>query len=115
MKIIVETVHTELTPALTAYIKEKLEPVGKLLRSLERRSESQLAVEVGKTTRHHRKGPVFRAEANLKIGGTMLRGEANEEDIRKAIDVLKDELKQEIIRFKEKNAAQSRRRSRSID
>ena len=113
MKIIIEATQIELTPALTAYIKEKFQPVGKLLRSFERGSESQLAIEVGKTTRHHRKGPVFRAEANLRLGGRLLRAEAEKEDVRAAIDVMKDELKLQTVHFKEKCAAKSRRGNRT--
>jgi len=62
-----------------------------------------LNIEVGKTTRHHKTGKVFRAETNLKIGKTLLRAEALGESLNEAIDLLEEELEREIKKFKEKS------------
>lgn len=61
-----------------------------------------LDIEVGKTTKHHRAGKIFRAEANLSVGKTLLRAEALGETLNEAIDLVENELKQEIKKFKEK-------------
>lgn len=60
-------------------------------------------VEIEKTTHHHLKGEIFRAEANLRVPiKGLLRVEKTEKDIYKAIDKVKDHLKEEITRYKEK-------------
>lgn len=113
MRIIIEAIRIEVTPALKTFIDRKLEPLGKFVKKFEKEDEAEFFLEISRTTKHHHKGLVFRAEANLKIGGTMLRAEANAENARTAIDALKDELKQEVLRFKEKITAKTRRDHRS--
>ncbi len=114
MRIIIEAVRIEVTPAFKAYIEGKLAPLGKFVKKFEKESEAEIFLEISRTTKHHHKGLVFRAEANLKIGGILLRAEANAEDARTAIDKVKDELKQEISHFKEKITAKMRRGNRRM-
>lgn len=64
-----------------------------------------LEIEVGKTTKHHKTGPYFRAEANLSIGKKLLRAEAIGENLNEAIDLLEEELEREIKKFKERKRA----------
>jgi len=64
-----------------------------------------LDLEVGKTTKHHRTGPYFRAEANLSIGKKLLRAEALGENLNEAVDLLEEELEREIKKFKERKRA----------
>lgn len=115
MRIITETVRIEATPALKSYIEEKLGPIGKFVKKFEKQSEAEIFLEISRTTKHHHKGLVFRAEANLKIAGTTLRAEANAEDARAAIDKVKDELKSEISRFKRKMTMMTRRGNRRAE
>ena len=61
-----------------------------------------LEIEVGKTTKHHKTGPYFRAEANLAIGKKLLRAEAIGETLNEAVDLLAEELEREIKKFKER-------------
>lgn len=64
-----------------------------------------LSIEVERTTRHHRKGKIFRAEANLSAGKKSLYAEAFGETLNEAIDLLKEALEQEIKKFKGKRRA----------
>lgn len=59
-------------------------------------------VEVGKITEHHKKGNIFRAEVNLTLPGSMLRAEEESDDLYAALDLVHDELKRQIISFKDK-------------
>lgn len=68
----------------------------------------EAGVEIGKSTRHHRNGPVFYAEINLRISGHLLRATCSHEDLRNAIVDAKDELQQQIKKFKEKINAKRR-------
>ena len=64
-----------------------------------------LKIEVERTTRHHRKGKIFRAEANLSFGKKVLYAEAFGETLNEAIDLLEEELEREIKKFKERKRA----------
>jgi len=100
MKITVKAANLDLTPALNRYLEEKIGSLSKFLKNYEIEGEIQVRVEVGRTTRHHHQGNVFRAEANLILPKKVLRGAAEKEDIRTAIDEVKSELQREIKKYK---------------
>jgi putative sigma-54 modulation protein len=87
----------ELTDAIKEHVNEK---VGSLEKYFDNIIEAR--VDVGKTTDHHQKGDVFRAEVNLQVPGTLLRAEAVEEDLYKAINEVKNELQRQLVEYKEK-------------
>lgn len=113
MKITIEASGVELTPALKIYIENKLKTLFKIAGKLEGEADAEILVEVSRTTKHHNKGPVFRAEGNLKLKKILFRAEADGESMRAAVDILKDELKREIVNFKERSASKGRRDERS--
>lgn len=114
MKITIEAVGTELTPALKVFIESKINSLSKLIEKLEGKGDAEVVLDISRTTKHHHKGLVFQAKSNLRLGKTLLRAEANGESIRAAVDVLKDELKKEIVNFKEKFDVLARRGARSV-
>jgi len=63
----------------------------------------EVRVEVGKPSKHHCSGRVYYAEANMKIGGQLLRATCQHEDLRNAIVDVKNELQVQIKKFKEKS------------
>ncbi|MDP3934674.1 MAG: ribosome-associated translation inhibitor RaiA [Candidatus Giovannonibacteria bacterium] len=73
-----------------------------------------LDIEVGKTTKHHRAGKIFRAEANLSVGRTLLRAEALGETLNEAIDLVEEELTREIKKFKERRHSLMLKGARSL-
>lgn len=100
MNIKIKTTNFSLTPAIKTYLENKLNSLDKFLPH----DESIIAdIELGKTTKHHQKGNIFKAEVNLKISGRLIRSVAEEWDLRVAIDRVKDELQREIKSNKEKN------------
>ncbi|MEI6379063.1 MAG: ribosome-associated translation inhibitor RaiA [Candidatus Falkowbacteria bacterium] len=99
MNIDIKATNLELTPALKNYIQEKMDMLDKYL------GDTPLIhahFEVELTTKHHVKGEIFRAEANLNLPHDMLRIEKTEKDMYKAIDKVKDHLKEMIVKYKEK-------------
>lgn len=98
-----------MMPSLKTYVEKKFSSLEKFIGKLEKESEAEIFLEISRITKHHHKGVVFSAEADLKLAGIILRAEANSEDARVAIDLIKDELKNEILRFKEKQIADRRR------
>ena len=91
--------NMELTEAIKMYVEEKVMSLEKMC---ERYSPCDVAVEVGKTSNHHQKGEIFRAEFNMTIPGASLRAETVKDDLYAAIDVSKDDLKRQLVDRKER-------------
>ena len=106
--------NTTLTPALEAYVEEKLvRMLGRILGKTNT-SAAKLVVEVGRSTRHHKKGEVWQAKATVAMGAKTNHAEATGESAREAIDLLEEELKREVVAFKEKSIAVKRRGERKF-
>lgn len=105
MKIDIKATNLELTPAIRAYIEEKIGSLERFLKRFETKSEIEVFIEIARTTKHHRHGNVLYAEAVIPLGKKILRAEHSDWDIRVAIDKIKDKLQQEIKKYKEKNTA----------
>jgi ribosomal subunit interface protein len=99
----------ELTPSLSRYIQEKMGSVAKLLGRFERDGELELFFEIARTSRHHKHGEVFYAEATLAMPGKTLRVEEYDADAHAAIDAVKDVLKVEVKRYKERRESKTSR------
>lgn len=124
MRITIRSKNLVITPALRIYIEQKiLKPVGKLLGARGNSPPAEgglrgisdlpiLDLEFSRTTRHHRKGRIYYAEANLSVGKRRLRASAEAEDIRSACDLLEEELERGIKRFKGRAVALERRGAR---
>lgn len=103
MRVVIHKKNLEITAALQNFIDIKLiRPVEKVLKNILDKELPLLEIEIGRNTNHHRKGMVYHAEANLSLGRVFMRAEVDEDDMRKACDLLKDELLREIVKFKNK-------------
>lgn len=94
--------YMEMTDAIRDYVEKK---VGSLEKFCENYSPCDVRVEVGKTSDHHQKGKIWRAEYTMTIPGASLRAESLEEDLYAAIDAAKDDLKRQLVEYKEKRIA----------
>ena len=89
----------DLTDAIKAAVENELAALDPMV---ERWGEAVSAdAEVGKTTNHHQKGEIFRAEVNLSIPGKLLRAEDENEDLYIAIKNVADTLVRELNKEKE--------------
>lgn len=88
------------TPAINAYIEAKFGHLDKFLGDM--RTPRDCVIEIGKTTKHHKKGDVFRAEADLVLPHKIIRAEAETPDLYTSIDLLETELQRQIRVFKGK-------------
>lgn len=100
MKIIIEKSGELVTPPFEAYIKDKLSSLEKLITHFEENGEVEIWLEVVRTTKHHGKGDVFRAAADLRMPKKILRAEEYADDARKAVLIMKDTLRGEIEKYK---------------
>lgn len=86
------------------------ETVEAKLKSLERYEPRiiSIEVEVGITTKHHQHGPVYFAEANVKIPGSLLRASQTATDLYSALDRVREVLQRELKSKKGKRIAKKR-------
>lgn len=88
----------ELTPAIKTYVEEKMASLNKYAAGIR-----HMDVEVGMTNRHHQKGDVFECRAVIQIDGDVMRIEKDAADLYKSIDKVRDHLRVELVKHKEKN------------
>ena len=123
MKIVIKATNLELNQELRDYIEEKiggLEKFAKVFQSenyyngffSKGKPRVEVWVEIGKTTRHHQKGDIFRAEAQMRFPGKSLRAESKRDDLKLAITEIKDELQRELKQYKEKAETAAKRKTR---
>ena len=99
MNLNIKATNLELTPELKEYVQKKMDMLDKYLGKFK---VINAHVELEKTTNHHLKGEIYRAEVNISIGGDLLRVEKTEKDVFKAIDKVKDHLDMVIKKYKDK-------------
>ena len=65
MQIKIKATNLALTPSISDYAKKRVEMLEKFI--AEGSENALIKVEVGKTTQHHKRGEIFRAEINASI------------------------------------------------
>ncbi len=113
MKIILKGKDFEITDSVEDYLRKKIKSLEKLFKNYDEEL-MKVEMEVGRTTRHHQTGDIFRAEINLSVGGKLFRAESERDDIFAAIDEVRDDLEREIKKFKTKKETISIRGARSF-
>ena len=109
MQIKIKTNNIAPTDSLSLYVKEKILSVEKFLEALHENGEFVAEVEIGKTTKHHHSGDVFRAEVNIRGKGKFFRAVSEKDDLYAAIDDVRNEIVREINSYKGKERALFRR------
>ncbi len=99
----------DLPQTIVNYIHDKLGSLDKLLKPLEEKDVVEARIEIARTTKHHQKGNVYRAECNLRLPGKLLRGEEQDWDLRLAIDRVRDQLQDQISDYSLKMRPQDSR------
>lgn len=91
MKRTIKTTNFTYTSEIADYLEKKLGAIEKYVDPAD--TSAILDIEIGKTTNHHNKGDIFKAEANLHAHPNIdVRSEVEKESLNAAIDALKDEL-----------------------
>jgi len=125
MKIIIKTKNIELTTALKNFVEERINSLEKIFKSIynnkyynhffgKGKPRVEAWVEVGKETLHHRKGPFFWAECQLKFPKRSIRSTARAKNLKLAISEVRDELQRELKEYKEKRLDVAKRGARTF-
>jgi len=110
LKLNIKGTNFKLEPLVYDYIQEKIGGLDKFIEKFD--SAVQGWVEIGLITKHHQSGNIYKAEVQITLPGKGVRSEATAKDIYLAIDMVKDELQQELKKYKEKEIAKDKRGAR---
>ncbi len=106
MKVNIKSTNLKLTSGIKKAIEEKIAPLDKFLPNAN--MPVKAFVEVALETKHHKKGGIYYAEANIQVPGKIIRSEAKEESLYKAINEVKDELQLLLKKYKNRQIAKKR-------
>ena len=106
----IKATNMELTGAINDYINKRLAGIEKFIKN----SEMNSNIEVGKTTNHHKRGDVFRAEFNIQISGTKFYAFSEKEDLYTAIDDAKEEIVRQVTSNKDRKKTLFKRGATSV-
>ena len=112
MHIILTGVHMEITDSIRGYTLEKMHSLDKLVPRDD--TSAKLSIELSKASNHHVNGQVFQAEALLHLRGKDTALKTTQDDLYKAIDVLKDMLAREMAQHKDKERSIVRRSAHKV-
>lgn len=99
MQINTKATNITITPAISEYVEKKINMLEKFFRGA---SDVLVNVEVGRTTKHHKSGDIFRAEIHVIVSGQEYYAEAETEDLYAAIDEVKDDIVHELTSKRKK-------------
>lgn len=97
MNINIRAIGMELTPAIRQYAEEKFTSLEKFANDI-----MQIDVDLGKATNHHNKGKIMHCAVVMQLKGEVIKIEREAEDLYKAIDKVKDHLRETLAQKKEK-------------
>jgi ribosomal subunit interface protein len=102
----------EITDAIRNYTLEKMQTLEKLIPQDD--TSAKLTVELSKTSNHHVNGQFYKAEGLLHIRGKETALRTTQDDLYKAIDILKDMLVRELAQHKDKERSIVRRSAHKV-
>lgn len=97
MNINLRSSGLELTPAIHQYVEEKFSSLEKYMGNI-----MQIDVVVGQDTKHHQKGEIYSCSVSIDLPKDLLKVERTAEDLYKAIDKVKDHLRETLAQYKER-------------
>lgn len=112
MKINIKGTNLKLTPSIYSYIDKKIGELDKFVKHI---GNVEAWVEVGRISKHHRKGDVFRAEVQIRLPHTQgVRAVSEQLDLHIAIDEVKNEMQRQLKRYKDKQRDAHNREMRKL-
>ncbi len=109
MHIDISGLKIDLTEALQNHVNAEFKKLEKVLDP-----SARIAVEIGKTTDHHKQGDIFKAEARIIEPKAEYFANIVSEDLYTAINSLSDELFEQVTKSKDKHRTLVKRGSAII-
>jgi len=111
MKIVLKTTNIKLTSELRDFVEEKINSLERFSKIFydkkyfdsffgKGKPKIEAWVEIGNTTLHHQRGPIFFAECQMKFPQKSIRARARRENLKQAITEIKDKLQEQLKQYK---------------
>jgi len=113
MKFIIRSSDVKISEDLKDYTEKRIAKLEKFLENVDP-DLIEVLVEFARAVGGQKQGEIFEAHINLKIPGKFFRSEVKNENLFSLIDDAKEELEEEIRKFKTKKETLFRRGARSI-
>ena len=112
MDINIKTTNISLTPDLREYLDKRMKTFDKLI---DPEDTSVLCnVEVGRTSKHHQHGDIFRAEVNLHTASGNFYAASENPTVFIAIDEVQKQILKELRRGRSRRHALMRKGSQQV-
>lgn len=98
MKLDIKATHITLTDAIKAYVEQKVNGLDAKVKRFG--SSVSAECEVGMTTKHHKKGPIFRAELHVRLPGKLVYAQCEDFNLYTAIGEVKRDAERQIVAYK---------------
>jgi ribosomal subunit interface protein len=102
MKLDILCKDFELTDAIKSYLTEKLETLTKYIGKQNANDEIIIHARLGKTSNHHHHGKIFYTEVSIHTSYKTFGARIEAESIYESIDLLRDDLADNIVTYKDK-------------
>lgn len=114
MRLIIKATKIDLSKEIKNFIEKQLQTLEKFAKKFLKKGETEIKcwIEIGKTTAHHQKGPIFYAESQMNLLGRCIRSEVLHENLKSAIIEMREELERELKKEKEIAIAKVKRGAR---
>lgn len=121
MLIDIKTKNLKLTDSLKNFIEKRMSSIKKLVNVLgddsfakKGKTLAEIFWEVEEETRRHRKGNIFKVEAEIILPGKKLFAKAQNQDLKLAITEVREELERELRKYKTRTIEMPRRKYRKL-
>lgn len=118
MKIVTKTRNLELTNDLEDFVETRISKLKKFVDILKEETPergkplAEVFVEIERETEHHKKGKIFLVKVRVAMPGKVLMAQHRADDVFKAVNGAKEELKIEIEKYKFKHISKNRKNQR---
>lgn len=93
----IRAIGMDMSSAISRYAEEKLSGLEKYVGNI-----LHIEVDLGLDTRHHNKGEIYKCVGMVQVPNHVFRVEKQEKNLYKAIDKVRDHLREEMTAWKEK-------------
>ncbi len=106
MNIKIKTTTLSLTPAISEYVEKRMSAISKFF---DNDTTVKCDIELAKTTNHHNKGDIFKAEVHIVAKDKNIYASVEKDDLYIAIDLVRDDVVREIKNSNEKHRSSVRK------
>lgn len=115
MQINLQGKDIELTEPIKDYVLKRITNLEKLLSKIEKSGgEVKASLDISKSTKHHKRGEIFRADCLIKINGKEFYASFDAEDLYSAIDEVKQTIFKDIQKNKDRRQTLFKRGAASV-